>query len=183
MSFMPDSIEELERRKTATARNGLLSEAEKRTAITALNDVILKLRLQKARTLPTKVPVKSSTAQGAKRDPDEDEWHERASSIYQPSGFRGRMRDGGKTAYVKESFPADVMSSDNSHSTGMRRLSVGTELTAFQQSDKGVFFKDSSGTIYHIRLDECSRYLSKTKAKDRAALHRALDAALDGAKR
>jgi hypothetical protein len=96
-----------------------------------------------------------------------------------------RTTDGSKTAYVKESFPADVMSSDNSHSTGMRRLSVGTELTAFQQSDKGVFFKDSSGTIYHIRLDECSRYLSKTKAKakDRAALHRALDAVLDGAKR
>ena len=94
-----------------------------------------------------------------------------------------RVTDGSKTVYVKESCPADVMSSDNSHSTGMRRLSVGTELTAFQQSDKGVFFKDSSGTIYHIRLDECSRYLSKTKAKDRAALHRALDAALDGAKR
>jgi hypothetical protein len=78
----------------------------------------------------------------------------------------GKAKDvGGKTAYVKNRLYADKVSSDMDHNVGGEWLNPGKELSSFDASDKGVFFKDIYGTIYHVDFSDCNKNLSARKPR------------------
>lgn len=76
-----------------------------------------------------------------------------------------RAGDAAKIAYVKNRFYADKVSPDMDHNVGGEWLSPGKQLTSFDASDKGVFFKDAYGTIYHVDFRDCNKNLTAKKPK------------------
>lgn len=78
---------------------------------------------------------------------------------------RMKTGDAAKIAYVKNRLYADKMSPDMDHNIGGEWLSPGKQLTSFDASDKGVFFKDTYGTIYHVDFRDCNKNLTAKKPK------------------
>jgi hypothetical protein len=78
---------------------------------------------------------------------------------------RARAEDAGKTAYVKNRVYADIYESGEDWSNDGRWLEPGTELTAVNQSDKGVMFKGPGGKMYHVDFHDCNKNLAARKPK------------------